>query len=179
MELSMSSRPLGRWLFGKLPALGDFLSRGLDFDLRDAIDHWLSSEMETARARFGAGFDARYFTAPAWCFVDCDPAGLWSGGALCASVDAAGRLFPIMAGAPANDVDEAVALAGGMLELLYAALAQSWSADRLHDEPLAPAGLPWQPSAAGWAVIGEGGPPVQLPGRFPRRIVECMVELAA
>ena len=87
----MSRRPLGRWLFGKLPVLGDFVARGLDGQMRDALDHWLSADLAAARDRFGDEFEPRYDAAPPWRFIDCDPDGGWSGGALCASVDRAGR----------------------------------------------------------------------------------------
>lgn len=174
----MSSRPVGRWLFGKMPVLGDFLSRGLDFALRDGLDHWLSAGMEAARARF-PDFDDRYVAAPAWCFVDQDPAGLWSGGALCASVDAAGRRFPLMLATPAEDAGQASALAGGCLNTLYAALGEGWDADRLHGAAIDPVALPWHPAAPTWAMIAQDGTAVVAPGRFPPDIVPRMLEMAA
>ena len=166
-------------MFGKLPALGDFVSRGLDFAHRDAIDHWLTAEMEAAYARFPDDFEDRYFAAPAWCFVDCDEDGLWSGGALCASVDKAGRKFPVMAAAPAADHGEAVALAGGCLEVLHGAFAQGLDADGLQASAITPAELPWQANGAAWALVGEDGPALVLPGRYPQGIVTTMMELAA
>ena len=166
-------------MFGKLPALGDFMSRGLDFAHRDALDHWLSGEMEAARTALGDGFDDRYFGAPAWFFVDRDPDGQWSGGALCASVDAAGRKFPVMAAAPAKDVAEALALAGGCLDALHSAFAQGLDADGLQSLALAPGEVPWQADGPAWALVGEQGPAVVLPGRFPAGIVTTMMELAA
>ena len=59
----MSSQPLNRWLFGKLPALGDFVSRGLDMSARDRLDGWLSAEMQDGRTRWGDDFDLRYDAA--------------------------------------------------------------------------------------------------------------------
>lgn len=175
----MSSRPVGRWLFGKLPSLGDFVARGLDFGLRDGIDHWLSGEMQECRERFGDQFEERYDSAPAWCFVDCDPDGNWSGGALCASVDAAGRRFPIMIAAPAEDCAEAAALSGGCLEALYGAFASGWDADALQISPVTITEVPWQPEQSSWALLGEDGPAVVLNGRFPQGVMTTMVELAA
>lgn len=175
----MSRRPLGNWLFGKLPALGDFISRGIDFTFRDSLDLWLSAELEAARARFGAEFEQRYLAAPAWCFVDCDLQGQWCGGAMCASLDAAGRKFPVIAGVAANDAGEAARLAGGCLDLLYAALAEGWDADRLHASDITAVDLAWQPDGPCWGLIGEDGTAVELRGRFPHGVIEQMLELAA
>lgn len=166
-------------MFGKLPSLGDFVARGLDFSLRDAIDSWLSAQMQQGRDRFAAEFEPRYDGAPAWCFVDCDPDGRWSGGALCASVDAAGRRFPVLLAAPANDSAEAAAIAGGCLETLYAAFAKGWDADALHAGPIEPADLGWSPTGPAWALLAEDGPAAELPGRFPDGVVTTMMELAA
>ena len=175
----MSSRPLGRWLFGKLPILGDFVARGLDYGLRDSLDAWLSDEMEAGRAQFGEEFEARYDCAPAWCFVDRDPQGLWCGGALCASVDAAGRRFPVMLAQPAEDASDAAVQAGGCLEAIYAAFAEGWDADRLHSSAVATVELPWQPVEPSWALIDEQGPVRTYPGRFPAGVIATMMELAA
>ena len=48
------------WLFGKMPAHGDFVSRGLGPTMRDRLDLWLSAEMDVARAEFGDEFEPRY-----------------------------------------------------------------------------------------------------------------------
>lgn len=179
MELSLSSRPLGRWLFGKLPGLGDFFSRGLDFALRDAIDHWLSGEMEAAQARFGDDFERRYFQAPPWIFVDRDAQGQWSGGAMCASVDRVGRKFPLLIGAPAADGTDAAGIAGGCLDALYRAIHEGWDADRLHHAALIPAAPAWRPDGPEWALIGVDGPALILPGRFATDVIPSMLEVAA
>jgi hypothetical protein len=44
---------------------------------------------------------------------------------------------------------------------------------------LVPVPLPWAPSAEAWALVGEEGPAIELPGLQPRGIVERMVEMAA
>ncbi|WP_420382720.1 type VI secretion system-associated protein TagF [Novosphingobium sp.] len=179
----MSDRPLGRWLFGKLPSHGDFVSRGLSHDLRDAFDVWLSAELRDAQDLFGAAFDDRYFAAPAWMFVDCDGAGRWSGGALCASVDAVGRMFPVIAGAPANDAHDAAIAAAASIELLFATFSNTWSADQMiaaqAEATGGPPPAPWQTERAAWALIGESGPPIVMPGRYPRGVIARMIEVAA
>ena len=174
----MSCRPVGRWMFGKLPVQGDFVARGLDFALRDALDAWLSRQMEQGRNRFGAEFEARYDAAPAWCFIDCDPDGQWSGGTLCASVDAAGRRFPVMLAVPAEDAAEAAGLAAGCLETLYGAFADGLDADGLHASAVIARESAWRPDHPSWALLGDG-PGAELPGRFPAAIVSTMMEMAA
>jgi type VI secretion system protein ImpM len=174
MELSLSRRPVGRWLFGKLPSLGDFVSRGLDLAQRDAIDQWLTHEMASAKEYYSLDFEERYDTAPAWNFVDCDPEGLWSGGALCASTDRAGRRYPLMLAAPAEGPMEAADTSGACLEALYGAFAAGWDADQLHASQLNPVELPWEPQAPEWLLIGEEGPGIRLEGRFPDGIVRAM-----
>jgi type VI secretion system ImpM family protein len=175
----MSSQPLKPWLFGKLPALGDFVSRGIDMATRDRLDGWLSGEMEAARGHWGEGFEARYDMAPAWTFVACDEAGNWSGGALCASIDRAGRRFPLVAAAPAPDVATAAGTGAAMIEAMYQGFAEGWDADLLLAATLAPVSVPWQPSEPEWALVGEHGPVVRLPGAFPDGVVDRMLELAA
>jgi type VI secretion system ImpM family protein len=178
MELSMSCRPVTRWLFGKLPATGDFVSRGIEREFRDQLDLWLSDEMEAARTGY-ADFEERYDCAPAWNFVDRDDAGQWSGGALCASIDRAGRRFPVIMAAPAGDAAEAASLSGACLEALCKALSEGWDADVLNAAELAPAELPWNPVATEWALLGEDGPARTVGIRFPEGVVSMMLDMAA
>ena len=150
-------------------------------DLREQLDLWLSAELARAKARFG-DFDERYRLAPPWHFVDCDPAGAWSGGALCLSVDAVGRRFPILLAAPAADAGDAGAKAWGVLELVFSALGEGWDAARLH---LALGELvPVETAASAssqpvWAIEAEDGTRIEAPGRFPDGLIERMLELAA
>ncbi len=173
----MSCLPLGRWLFGKLPAQGDFVSRGIDHAFRERLDHWLSHEMEAAKGAF-PDFETRYVHAPAWNFVDRNDDGSWSGGALCASVDRVGRRFPVILAAPAADVAAAAAISAGCLGALHDAFAGGWDADSLHAAPLAPAELPWLPDGPQWALVGEDGPAYVVTQRFPEGIVSVMLDMA-
>lgn len=174
----MSCRAMTRWLFGKLPALGDFVARGLDRAAQDRLDTWLSEEMTVARERYGDAFADRYQTAPAWHFVDADLEGRWSGGALCASVDRAGRFFPLIVAQAAGTLASAAAVAAGCLDLIYAALHHGWTADQLATAPLVPAEVAWQPQSAAWALIGVDGPAVEIAGKFPPGVIARMMELA-
>ena len=178
MELSMPERALGPWLFGKLPALGDFVSRGLDHAARTRIDDWLSREMEDARAKAGDQFDSLYDCAPAWNFVDCDEAGQWNGGALCASQDRAGRRFPLIMATPADDAAAAAALSAGCLSAMCQAFASGWDADSLSDAVVAPENANWQPTGPEWVLLTDDGPAMVLPGRFPPGAIAAMVEVA-
>ena len=178
MELSLSRRPLGRWLFGKMPAHGDFVARGADRALVDALDLWLAEEMREAAGQFADEFEDRYSTAPAWTFVDVDPDGAWTGGVLCASVDKAGRKFPLMLALPADDGAHACGLAGGCLDAICTAFDHGLDADALHAAPVTPVDLPWTPDGPAWALLGEDGPAVELAGRFPRGIIAAMSKVA-
>ncbi|MDE8653712.1 type VI secretion system-associated protein TagF [Novosphingobium album (ex Liu et al. 2023)] len=164
-------------MFGKLPAQGDFVSRGLDQPLRDGLDQWLSEAMQSARDAF-PDFAERYVQAPAWNYVDLDPQGQWSGGALCASVDRVGRLFPVIMGAPAADAQTAVGLSSACMSALHQAFEQGWDADQLYEAELVPAEQPWSPTGTEWALLGDDGPITVVGGRFPGNIVMTMVEVA-
>lgn len=179
--LAGSLRPPGAWLFGKLPAHGDFIGRGLSPEMREQLDLWLSAELARARARF-ADFDERYRLAPPWAFHDCDPAGAWSGGALCLSVDAVGRRFPILVAAPAPGPAEARGVADAALELVFGALGEGWEAPRLHDAlgeivpPHAPA-INETSDQPGWVIAADDGTRIEAAGRFPDGLIERMMEL--
>jgi type VI secretion system protein ImpM len=178
-SLEAMPRPAGAWLFGKIPAHGDFISRGLSPEMQEALDNWLSAGLAQARDRF-ADFDDRYRLAAPWHFVDCDAAGAWSGGALCPSVDKVGRRFPILVAAPAENAAEAAGVARAALELVFVALGDGWEADRLHEalgrvDPDA-GGAP--PAGAVWAIEAEDGTSIEMPGRFPEGLIGRMLELA-
>ena len=174
----MSQRALGPWLFGKLPSLGDFVSRGLDQSMRDRIDRWLSQEMETARAKLGDNFNGQFDAAPVWNFVDCDDDGRWAGGALCASQDKAGRRFPLIMAAPASDATTAAALSAGCLSAMCQAFTESWDADGLATATIMPEETGWQPQGPEWALLADSGPALILPGSFPQGAITMMVEMA-
>ena len=94
-------------LFGKLPAHGDFVRRG-DGALVRRLDEWLTGEVGRLAILHGEGLDTLLATLPTWCFVlPGDVAG-----ALIASGDQVGRVFPMVAcidaGAPAERVAEAL-----------------------------------------------------------------------
>lgn len=152
-------------LFGKLPAHGDFIARGLAPGERDAVDQWLSASLEGARASLGVSFDQEYDMAPAWRFAG--PAGA---GALAASVDAAGRRYPLLL-----LVDGAAPAAAGCCEdILHAAIVEGWTADGLIaavEGTAMPAGS--AAAASGWWVVGAEQ--LALPGERPAALVGAML----
>lgn len=178
-DSALSGNTATGWLFGKMPAHGDFVSRGIDAPTRDALDLWLTAEMERARVVWGESFEQRYDAAPVWHFVDGDAFGVWTGGILCASTDRVGRRFPLMIASPAPDREGAAASSAGCLTLVAQAFAQGWNADELVSAQVVPEDLPWQPAGAAWALVGEDGPLIELTENRPAGVIERMLEMAA
>jgi len=85
-------------LFGKLPAHGDFVRRGLPAAFCEPLDAWLTAGVGAARDALGERFDAAWDAAPAWRFAL--PAGACgthaAAGVLLCSRDAVGRRFPLV-----------------------------------------------------------------------------------
>ena len=166
----MSCLPVTAWLFGKLPTHGDFVARGLAPALRDRIDGWLSDEMARARRDHGEAFEDRYDAAPPWRFVDGA-----EGGVICASIDSAGRRFPILAGLTAGSDAQSSSAAAMSEAAIFRAFAESRNADGLAAllaEAELEGGEP--PLQAGWWV--DGGDDF-LPGRWPDGLMSRMLSV--
>jgi type VI secretion system ImpM family protein len=90
------AQPCAGW-FGKIPALGDFITRGLPASFVTSWDAWLSGELAQARQVLGEGWDEAYAGAPTLCF-SLTPGALeqaaWHG-ILAPSFDRVGRQFPL------------------------------------------------------------------------------------
>lgn len=166
----MSCLPLTSWLFGKLPTHGDFIARGLAADLRERIDGWLSDEMARARSDHGEAFEERYDAAPPWRFVDGT-----DGGVICASIDSAGRRFPILAGMSTGGTEQAPSAAAASETAIFRAFEEGSNADGLaallagstidHGEA---------PLQSGWWVDGSDD---FLPGRWPGGLISRMLSV--
>jgi type VI secretion system protein ImpM len=140
----------GAFVFGKLPAHGDFVARGLSASAHEAWDAFLSGSLADARSIFGDTFEARFDSAPAWRFALPDTAG-----AIAPSVDRAGRRFPLMLGSARTDETDGGGIASACEDLLYRALSESMTVDTLWDAigALEPAASD-DSTASGWWVDG-------------------------
>lgn len=83
--------------YGKLPAVGDFVSRRLPRSFIDPWDQWLQNAVASSRERLEARWLDLYLTSPIWRFAlaadVCGPTA-WAG-VLMPSVDRVGRYFPM------------------------------------------------------------------------------------
>jgi len=161
---SVSPGVIPGW-FGKMPHVGDFVSRRLPHEFIHGWDDWLQCGMTRARTELGAAWPARYLVAPVRRFWLA--AGLlgdtgWAG-VLMPSVDSVGRYFPLtITEAVPDHALAAVLAAGAWFRAIDAAgrkvLDVNFSADDLDSElaqvaPLpvdAPADLQAQQLAATW-----------------------------
>jgi type VI secretion system protein ImpM len=107
--------------FGKLPTLGDFLSRRLDAGFIELWDRWLQQGLTTAREHLGAAWSACYETAAPWRFaLEAGACGEQARlGVMLAARDRVGRQFPMTI---------ACDLPPGMLALQLACSAGRWYA---------------------------------------------------
>lgn len=168
----MSSHPV-TWLFGKMPAHGDFVSRGLDPDTRDALDRWLSDEMVAARTAFGEGFEAAYDGASPWLMVSDGGAG-----AICPSMDSAGRRFPLMVGRTPAEGDEATGIARACENAIYRAFQDSMTADELHVALAQEVPVEGDPAPVDgwWREANDVLPAAMIAGRRPGGLIAAMLK---
>ncbi len=92
--------PAAPFLFGKLPAHGDFVARGLGQATQDAWDGWASAEIIAAREALAEKFEDAHDQAAPVRFI-CGPGPLgegWRAGAAAPSIDSAGRRFVVAMG---------------------------------------------------------------------------------
>ena len=88
--------------YGKLPCLGDFVTRRLPRELIAPWDQWLQESLTSSRTQLGNDWLDRYLTSPLWRFVlSPGVAGQvgWTG-VLMPSVDRVGRYFPLTLSCP-------------------------------------------------------------------------------
>ncbi len=148
------------FLFGKLPAHGDFVSRGLEDGERAAWDRWASAAMETL------GDDDAHGQVPPWRFI-VGPSALgqgWRVGALAPSIDRAERRYLAVMGLGGLSASAAagigLAAASAIEGLLYQAIGERLTAEAaildldrcarsLSDEMLLAEALGAQPGADG------------------------------
>lgn len=83
--------------YGKVPVLGDFISRRLPADFIQVWDGWLQRSLQSSRQHLGDSWLSIYLTSPIWRFIlspgICGQGG-WMG-VVMPSVDRVGRYFPL------------------------------------------------------------------------------------
>lgn len=98
--------------YGKLPILGDFVSRRLPRQFIGPWDQWLQSGLSASREQLDEQWLEIYLTSPIWRFGLspglCGP-GAWAG-ILMPSVDRVGRYFPLTVAAPIDNPSDLIAL---------------------------------------------------------------------
>ncbi len=166
-------------LFGKLPAHGDFVARGLTTRDRDAIDAWLAGALDDARAVLGEAFEAAYDYAPPWRFgAVADGVGIAA--AIAPSVDAVGRRFPIMVMRDGLSAQAVAGTAEGCEDLLFTALGEGWTADRLVGAvaELEPGEADaWEGPGRWWTDGGELFAPAELAGDRPPALMRKVLTM--
>jgi type VI secretion system protein ImpM len=155
------------FVFGKLPAHGDFVARGLSPDERDDWDGFLSASIAEAREALGARYEAQYDSAPAWRFALADRSG-----AIAPSIDRAGRRFPLMLGLAGN-----ASVAGACEELIYRALGDAMTIDAVWDAVGEIEGDPANdlPLRGWWIDGGEEAGIAPLPQARPTNLIRAML----
>lgn len=126
-------------LFGKLPALGDFVSRGLAGEDLRRVDRWLAGGMLALQSSTEDWLQP-YLVSPVWqCLI---PSGRLTeqacSGALMPSVDRVGRYFPLFVLRPlstplqgAELVRELASVAAGLPAALHELLSPEALLERL------------------------------------------------
>lgn len=105
----MSNHHFVGWL-GKLPAVGDFVSRGLDQDLQNTLYQWISQGMRTLSSQAPEDWQQAYLVTPVWHFAI--NAGIWNihavQGCFAPSLDKIGRYSPLLIARSfdSNDLNE-------------------------------------------------------------------------
>lgn len=125
------------FLFGKLPAVGDFVQRGLLPAQRDAWDSRCAAAMDDAGCRFGERLASVLEAAPPRGFVLAPTATepVWQVGCIAPSCDRAGRPFPLVLGVAAPEPwgEAAEIIAGHLVPVLHAAIGTPLPPDRVVD----------------------------------------------
>jgi type VI secretion system protein ImpM len=166
-------------LFGKLPAHGDFVRRGLPVAFCDPLDNWLAASVAAARDALGDGFEAIWDAAPAWRFAlppgACGPQA--AAGVLLCSRDAVGRRFPLVVAAVRDPATPWPAAWFAALE--GAALVPDADADALLATLPAPGeGDAAAAPAAGWWTADPPGLAWDLPALPPPTEFALLLEPA-
>ncbi len=96
-------------MFGKLPTEGDYIRVGSDRALLDFLDAWLTSAWSEFMLTAEDRWEEHYRVATLWWFAAPFEAGSVCG-VICPSLDAVGRLFPIVVASRSTTSDALAAL---------------------------------------------------------------------
>ena len=166
----MISKPPG--FYGKLPDLGDFVSRRLPPAFIDIWDPWLRLLLNSSRAVLGDSWTTAWLGAPVWHFgLGANFLGDQAWGVLIPSIDRVGRHFPFtILGPAAPDGRPLRDWALAIEALSLAALDENFSPDTL-ERALAdlgppaprppgpgPARQPLPPNPGDWPALIESAP---------------------
>jgi type VI secretion system protein ImpM len=178
LGIPVSDHALTTWLFGKLPAHGDFVARGLSMHERNLLDNWLTSEMVHAQTKLGDAFTDCYDHAPPWCFIRKQASAEWAGGAMCPSMDSAGRRFPILLARAQLKAEEAVSAARSCIDMIYVAFEESMTAEALISAAarLEPGIIAGDIDECWWVEDAEHEPLLRLEGQLPDGLITAMLE---
>lgn len=152
-------------LYGKLPAHGDFVRRGLPLSFCEPWDGWLQAGIAAARESLGGAWEATWDAAPAWRFAlpagACGPDPV--AGVVAPSADTVGRRFALTVAATLPGAVEGLwpaAWFAAMEGALRAAQAEGLDADALAGLlPAPPPGEPGEAPEPGWWTAGSAALP--------------------
>jgi type VI secretion system ImpM family protein len=156
----------GVFAFGKLPAHGDFVARGLDEPARAAWDAWATAGLQAAHDALGEGFEAAHERAPPWRFR-FGPGRFgeaWRTGAFAPSVDRTGRRFVIVLGVDGAGDD---ARAEAIEDVLYRTLCDGLGVDEMVQAARELPPSEDLPQARFWTLGGPEHPPESLAAAEP------------
>ena len=143
-------------MFGKLPAHGDFVCRGVDGQVERLLDSWLSQWIAAERSRLGTEFEDVYRSAQPWLY--CDNA---STAVLIPSADRAGRLFPLFVATNKPVVVQR------LYDLAVDAIGRGMPADSLYENVGMLDGHSFEETLAGvWFLPDKDHPSLADPGDF-------------
>jgi type VI secretion system protein ImpM len=179
--------------FGKLPARGDFVRRGLPQEFVDVWDAWLAAGIAESRGQLAAEWLPCFIEAPVWRFALAPGiAGGGIAGLFLPSIDRAGRYFPLTLAAPAAQApfllaepDWFAALAtAGIAALAEDVAFEAFEAAVAALPPPPPAAMP-VPFAGGMAahnpasLLAASAPPVLLWTEGGTRVAPRLAALPA
>jgi type VI secretion system protein ImpM len=186
----------GTGFYGKLPSLGDFVSRRLPAQLVQPWDQWLRGCLGASQSQLGGEWLDAYLTSPLWRFVLTPGIAGQTGwaGVLMPSVDRVGRYFPLTLATPLPGISDPfrVLCDSGWFEraesLALSGLADGFDIEAFdaQAQALAPPELPVTQVAAAQSAPAPGradawhidaASPADLAGAYPKLLARALDEV--